>query len=222
MKFTGEYADPTGLYHLRARQYDPMAGRFTRLDPQPAAPERPVETAYAYATGRPTVMIDPSGRLQHPADDADAVADGVASGSDAIDFTRTLATVAGSGGPCHLYVSDPVFLRPDITVTGSEHCAFDEVAIYGLKVCIQIKRRVLWVLTSWRDLTCSDWVGSGVSLANPRAKATTSVVATCVRGRHTYRGQSKGEYLTRGGGAIVRSDSFRRSPVSLHYLTASC
>ena len=33
VKFTGEYQDPTGLYHLRARQYDPASGRFLRLDP---------------------------------------------------------------------------------------------------------------------------------------------------------------------------------------------
>ncbi len=36
-KFTGEYADPTGLYHLRARQYDPQTGRFLGRDPRPAA-----------------------------------------------------------------------------------------------------------------------------------------------------------------------------------------
>ena len=33
VNFTGEYQDPTGLYHLRARQYDPVSGRFTRTDP---------------------------------------------------------------------------------------------------------------------------------------------------------------------------------------------
>jgi len=33
MKFTGEYLDPTGLYHLRARQYDPAIGRFLRKAP---------------------------------------------------------------------------------------------------------------------------------------------------------------------------------------------
>ena len=33
MKFTGEYLDPTGLYYLRARQYDPVSGRFLTTDP---------------------------------------------------------------------------------------------------------------------------------------------------------------------------------------------
>jgi RHS repeat-associated protein len=34
--FTGEFTDPTGLIHLRARQYDPAAGRF--LSTHPVAP----------------------------------------------------------------------------------------------------------------------------------------------------------------------------------------
>lgn len=33
LKFTGEYLDPSGLYHLRARQYDPQLGRFLARDP---------------------------------------------------------------------------------------------------------------------------------------------------------------------------------------------
>jgi RHS repeat-associated protein len=62
MKFTGEYADPTGLYYLRARQYDPTLGRFTGLDP--ADPERtsPYVSSYAYVADRPTVLVDPSGK----------------------------------------------------------------------------------------------------------------------------------------------------------------
>lgn len=40
LKFTGEYLDPTGLYHLRARQYDPSMGRFTRRDPADTATSR--------------------------------------------------------------------------------------------------------------------------------------------------------------------------------------
>ena len=30
--YTGEYTDPTGLIHLRARQYDPSLGRFPSVD----------------------------------------------------------------------------------------------------------------------------------------------------------------------------------------------
>ena len=59
IKFAGEYLDPTGLYHLRARQYDPSSGRFTTLDPLPNPTTDPYMSAYTY--DRPTVLTDPSG-----------------------------------------------------------------------------------------------------------------------------------------------------------------
>lgn len=61
VKFTGEYEDPTSLYHLRARQYDPTTGRFTGVDPLDASEGDPVIAAYAYAEDRPTVLVDPDG-----------------------------------------------------------------------------------------------------------------------------------------------------------------
>ncbi len=60
-KFTGEYLDPTGLYHLRARQYDPQSGRFLTRDPADQTANDAVISAYAYVGNRPTVMVDPSG-----------------------------------------------------------------------------------------------------------------------------------------------------------------
>lgn len=61
MRFTGEYLDPTGLYHLRARQYDPELGRFTATDPWPAGISDPYVSTYAYVNNRPTLFVDPSG-----------------------------------------------------------------------------------------------------------------------------------------------------------------
>lgn len=61
MRFTGEYLDPTGLYHLRARQMDPAIGRFTTTDPWPAGPSDPYVSSYAYVNNRPTLFVDPSG-----------------------------------------------------------------------------------------------------------------------------------------------------------------
>lgn len=61
MRFTGEYQDPTGLYHLRARQYDPGLGRFTATDPWPAGPSDPYVSTYAYVNNRPALFVDPSG-----------------------------------------------------------------------------------------------------------------------------------------------------------------
>jgi RHS repeat-associated protein len=63
LKFTGEYEDPTGLYHLRARQYDPSIGRFLTRDPAG------VGHSYAYADNMPTVFGDPSGLVFGPLGD---------------------------------------------------------------------------------------------------------------------------------------------------------
>jgi RHS repeat-associated protein len=61
MKYAGEYLDPTGLYHLRARQYDPSTGRFLTLDPLPNPTSDPYMSAYSYANDRPALLTDPSG-----------------------------------------------------------------------------------------------------------------------------------------------------------------
>ena len=70
VNFTGEYLDPTGLYHLRARQYDPVSGRFTRTDPVENSANG---SQYAYVAGRPTVMVDPSGTTLRPANSSTRV-----------------------------------------------------------------------------------------------------------------------------------------------------
>jgi RHS repeat-associated protein len=61
VQFTGEYLDPTGLYHLRARQYDPTSGRFLRPDPVETPLASSQASAYAYASNGPTMSVDPSG-----------------------------------------------------------------------------------------------------------------------------------------------------------------
>jgi RHS repeat-associated protein len=60
--FAGQQSDPTGLQHLRARQYNPALGRFTAMDPvQPGAPGTPGWNLYGYAGSNPTTLTDPSG-----------------------------------------------------------------------------------------------------------------------------------------------------------------
>lgn len=62
IQFTGQYLDSaTGLYHLRARQYDPTIGRFLQPDPRSAPLRHPYVGTYAYAENRPTLLTDPSG-----------------------------------------------------------------------------------------------------------------------------------------------------------------
>ena len=63
MRFSGEYLDPTGLYHLRARQYDPQIGAFLSLDPVTPEIGDPYVTQYHYANQQPTVFVDPSGEV---------------------------------------------------------------------------------------------------------------------------------------------------------------
>ena len=60
--FTGAYEDPTGLLHLRARQYDPGIGRFLVTDP--AGPMGSgLSALYVYASNNPALLTDPSGRF---------------------------------------------------------------------------------------------------------------------------------------------------------------
>jgi RHS repeat-associated protein len=61
VKFAGQYLDPTGLYHLAARQYDPSIGRFTSTDPKSTTTTQPYMSSYTYANDQPTVLTDPSG-----------------------------------------------------------------------------------------------------------------------------------------------------------------
>jgi RHS repeat-associated protein len=61
-KFAGEYEDQTGLYHLRARQYEPSTGRLLSRDPVAAPLRDPHVSLFAYVGNRPTVYVDPSGR----------------------------------------------------------------------------------------------------------------------------------------------------------------
>ncbi|MEV6552772.1 RHS repeat-associated core domain-containing protein [Streptomyces sp. NPDC051597] len=57
-RFAGGHQDPTGLYHLGARYYDPNIGRFTQ--PDPSGQEK---NPYLYAEGDPVNRIDPRGLL---------------------------------------------------------------------------------------------------------------------------------------------------------------
>ncbi|MBI2168579.1 MAG: PD40 domain-containing protein [Actinobacteria bacterium] len=61
-RFTGEYLDArSGLYHLRARDYDARAGRFLRPDPLSQDDAAAVTASFGYVSNRPTIHVDPSG-----------------------------------------------------------------------------------------------------------------------------------------------------------------
>ena len=65
--YTGQYQDPTGLVHLRARQYDPALGRFLSADSvQPNAPGTQGFNLHGYTGSTPTFTADPSGHSVLP------------------------------------------------------------------------------------------------------------------------------------------------------------
>jgi RHS repeat-associated protein len=59
--YTGQYQDDTGLYYLRARQYDATAGRFLSRDPLANRIGDPFVARYVYTNNRPTLFTDYSG-----------------------------------------------------------------------------------------------------------------------------------------------------------------
>jgi RHS repeat-associated protein len=62
--YAGEWADPTGLVNLRARAYDPAAGRFTSRDGVAGlAPAPQTANRYSYALNGPYRYSDPSGHF---------------------------------------------------------------------------------------------------------------------------------------------------------------
>ncbi|MFI9175622.1 RHS repeat-associated core domain-containing protein [Streptomyces lincolnensis] len=60
-RYSGAYLDPTGLYKMGARYYDPQLGRFTQ--PDPSGQET---NPYLYAGGDPINNSDPTGLLSLP------------------------------------------------------------------------------------------------------------------------------------------------------------
>ena len=63
-RFTGETQDPTGLYYLRARWYDPATGRFLTRDPFPGLAALPqTQHPYVYVGNNPVNLTDPGGEI---------------------------------------------------------------------------------------------------------------------------------------------------------------
>jgi RHS repeat-associated protein len=59
----GRFDSNLSLYHLRARYYNPLTGRFETMDPYVGNIANPVTlNKYTYALGDPVNQVDPSGR----------------------------------------------------------------------------------------------------------------------------------------------------------------
>ncbi len=62
IQFNSQYNDPqTGLYDLRARNYDPTIGGFLSVDPLPTTFNKGTMSTYTYAINDPTTFEDPTG-----------------------------------------------------------------------------------------------------------------------------------------------------------------
>ena len=92
-QFVGEYLDPSGLYNLRAREYEPSIGRLLSVDPAQQEPGSAHDSDYAYAGDAPTVMVDPSGKTLEPSQDATTAAQTATS-----SCARTLQAATGHCG----------------------------------------------------------------------------------------------------------------------------
>ncbi len=72
--FAGELRDASGLLYLRARWYDPGAGRLLTSDPLGGSPKSPVSlNRYGYAAGNPVLNLDPTGLCTDRTDSGDRV-----------------------------------------------------------------------------------------------------------------------------------------------------
>ncbi len=126
--FAGEQQDPTGLQHLRARQYNPALGRFLSVDPiQPGAPGTTGWGLYGYAGSNPTTATDPSGLV--------ALTGYVGQAADSADSSDVLATsvsnCANSGLVMGFEGLSNESLPPDPARAFLEDCGRGAVRAYG-------------------------------------------------------------------------------------------
>ncbi len=101
MGWQGRRLDPTGLYWLGARHYDPIDGRFLSADPLGHSASADL---YAYANGDPVNYLDPDGRFGKDAASqihqmglrfSDGLYEKAMEGSDMIGYSA--AALAGYG-----------------------------------------------------------------------------------------------------------------------------
>ncbi|NKI40789.1 RHS repeat-associated core domain-containing protein [Streptomyces physcomitrii] len=130
-RFTAGYQDPTGLYHLQARYYDPALGRFTQ--PDPSGQE---QNPYLYAEGDPVNRIDPDGLFSFSdildtGSDIFGVVSGCVAGISAAAETGSIAYAGAVGGAVGAGVGSAV--GAGAAVVGS--CALGGTAgYYGAEI----------------------------------------------------------------------------------------
>lgn len=148
LRFNGQYLDAeTAHYHLRARQYDPITGRFGALDPIENPLNEPHSGSYGYVGGRPTVFGDPLGLCRKNLFSKDfwtegnCVSDGASSAGHAVqnviqDAVRDFDD-CGGGWECAYHSFNENFNPMFKVLLSSENCG---ASGFGRRECLAIGR----------------------------------------------------------------------------------
>jgi RHS repeat-associated protein len=211
MRFAGEYLDPTGLYHLRARQYDPVVGRFLRPDPAGQSSNESVISGYAYAADRPTVMVDPSGEIFRPATLAAFFASFAASITDPDSpEVRCLAVECGARPASSLKPTPalvhPIPAGPAYSICQGLHRTSGLAGYWAIDFCARANTAILAVESG----VLVDWSGHDPMATNP---ANRQLARAGIFGWSLYlRGKSGTRYFyTHLGSRLSRPGSGQRS-----------
>jgi RHS repeat-associated protein len=145
--FAGQYLDEaTGLYDMRARDYDPTSGRFTATDPVQVPTGMPYVAGYSYAFNNPLMYTDATGLSAIGQSDG---ADGGSSRSGGSSTSRQVSTETSDDSACS---QDPG--RLPYTHAGYNYGPEDFVsdAAYGLPLLLDLQKQPSsW--SHWNDKT---------------------------------------------------------------------
>lgn len=98
LKFAGELVDSSGLYYLRARQYEPSDGRFLQIDPAPEDETYASMSSYVYASDQPTVLVDPTGMRSEQSDSGQGRARDTTSPASLLQYARCQLVASFAAG----------------------------------------------------------------------------------------------------------------------------
>lgn len=165
-RYAGErYDEAAGLYHLRARRYDPRTGRFLSRDPEQFSNFDPrLFNPYHYAHGDPVNFRDPDGRLAMLGyllglQAGQGAADGAAVILSAALLGNTLGSFQG-GAHSGTYSSSAIDIKNDL------------VKIYAGRMSFQDGTRFLY---RQYDFTLMPYKGLGVLTFNYKLLGVLSV-----------------------------------------------
>ena len=123
-RYTGEsYDSATGLYHLRARDYDPKTGRFISMDEHPGSQSIPLTlNKYLYGNADPVNHVDPSGNMS------------LGSVSVGVSAMGSMATMANIGRMT-FYVARAISIACAMQAGITTAVGYSNISLAGQKGC---------------------------------------------------------------------------------------